>query len=1713
MEEPNVFDEGTPSGDIDFTGQQVPVSAPDRVVSDLRDRAAKIALLSKSANPVEDYQALMSGVEQGIDPNQSDSAVRVRQAATDVNYSDLLHMLSDPKVSPQEKTDAIHTFYSRPTMTLNEQLATDTVVEENPDDTSEEMRIRAKSAEGLYDSLSARQEISDMATQAIVKLWEGKTSTEIGTQATAELFRSGLVPMSFSKFMYDVGQETGEAGKWYSFFLPGSAKGDIQDKMLDVSPREAAVMYKNLLANLKNVDGIHFKGDNLYELQSFIDAVASGEQSTTVDRFLENMEPIALGLGGLFKAAKYGSKIRLIRNSATMANEAAAEVLRNKQLNDAAQAAANAKRKAELLLAQKAKAPDTSLLSTVKAVDKTDEYQKAVDNLKKLEGERARLQDGTGPQVKQAQESLAAMKPPVKDTLKDTTAEVLATSSDKITKKAAQERARELVASRYGEAVLDFEATQKRLQDFIKANPDGLTDVKRMEYLDQSIQNARKLIDAFPTRKGILQDSIDAIQWNQTVRIDNPSSPGNILIQTNPNKARKLFNAAMSAPTDAASLALYGASKVDTAVAQLAPQIITESGDVLSRIGRMSDRVSEEIKTLANDAGAEWATTEELERATANVGNKFLSALEDTNIVVNDAMGGIRVNRDGDVVSIDSVLSRPSTGWLDANEAVKDALHALRNFDVRLEDVEVLAQQGGKHVPVNLKDVDATPGNYMVRIRTPYKIGFNDITNPEVIESSPLAFFDSFSATLSLSKGNLSRHLFDAASLLPKIITAPGVRATDLGGTLTKSLLHEIERFTDIVDQLPKERQIKLNSYLEEMNLAAKHDDPVRLAAEFSDLEIQAIKEFRSFQDTMFFLENKVAITRARGEGWQMLDGGDTQLMAKPVNPSLRYQVASDVFDAKDGTFKAMSKDQVEKLYESGGYIAALRRPTPVNGKDIEHVIVRNDSSEYLRTIHDDDVLLNKRPGYYQVHYDAPKFVDIQKLDSKGNAIPGRVRTVAVAEDTAGAESWLRNTGSVKYTLGRDEKFVIRNSRESMVTGSDEWFDTQFASGRMAGRVRGAPLENLGPMDHAGSSNMLVNPVDSAVRAARSVGHHVPMSQVLTNLRQRWLSQFGSLTMKRDLSGLPVFPSSYDEIGGVGLRGTELRHARAVFAHIKYLESGYHNDLDDIIKSALGFGADVAAGMGASKLERGLNKAAQTSFASGAKSQVYKAVIAAHPLRQFFVNMNQSVRALAYGGPSFMVRAPKLMAQLMKEVALGKGEIIDFIKDSRLLENVDQHNLMRDVVENYLDHSQKALRTMGAPIRLLEQGFIRGEQASSIAHALAVWDQFQNVRKLNLKDAKVRGEAYSELRAILGDMNRAGDMPYNQNFLAIPAQFLQVPHKMLLQMFNKRIPARARFRLVMGDLAFWGLPAAAIHNSITEEMFPDPEIRQQMVHGLMDLSMNSAMNLIFGDINNKYYIDFSSLQAGGIDGIAKMLNAIWSEGGMEEIFAESPTGRLLGENGRVHNVLTALTRYFTPFIDKDMPETQFRHVLEEVARLSSGWNDMEKAKMIYELGQRRDASGRLLENNVPDWAAFFQLFGLGSRDVRWMYEVSKQTSELTKQKKEQIQKDVKEVLGVYTRMSGTGMDDAKFSTAVTGVLLSRYNNDPEARRFIYTQLRSMNVPMDTALMKKIIRGSGFIDAEERERLLTKSPVAEDVKKVIRPQLEALKALEKENENE
>jgi hypothetical protein len=1214
--------------------------------------------------------------------------------------------------------------------------------------------------------------------------------------------------------------------------------------------------------------------------------------------------------------------------------------------------------------------------------------------------------------------------------------------------------------------------------------PDTTPIVGREGKATPSLLGGTGVREAVEEPKRKIAALLQRVETNSVVRTENPASPAKVVQQANPEQARTLHAAVVASEGDEVASALYGTSRVDAVASDILPQATTIGGAITSRIFHIGQNIkktlgiSDDLVQLRHSSGGLEFTREELATARANIVND----LKDTEgVTMNDAMSSFA--DDGARLQISAVFGNADGGFLKAEDGINAVTFSLHRYGVTPEELTVLKRDGTDYVPVKLEDEIGKEGDYVIRLNTAHEYDPTDVTTGLEKQTVRFNWLDRVSPWLDKVFTDPARWLMDAGSMLSPVYTKAASVGVDLSARFEKAMLDVATEFSDGWKKLSKQERAAVDDYFLEANTKELALDITDLKARgFSDQAVETVKAWRRYWDAHYYFENLDVVRSLNKEGYQLFQNALTKLVAKPiskntnlggeVNAAGKIKGGEKIFNPASGAGTALSRQEIDNLYANGGTLAKLRRPVVINGDSIEYMMVRNTPTEYLRKVRETDEILNYREGYFQLQYTAPRFVDEITVV---NGVEKR-RAIAVGADMPAAERFAEGMRQKQ----NGNRYEVRGDDRAMQRGDDDWWDVNSAGGRIAQRHRGKLLEDSSGMNQLGKEHIL-NPVESAIRAARSISGRTVMRPMLETAKARFMQQYDRFIDAKE--GLKKFPSSISEIGSKGTFTTkELADARTTWRYIHYLENGYINGMDTFVKAVLNSIGETLGKTGLGTPERALAKLAEGQGPVGLmKELTFFAYLGSNPLRQLIIQPHQTVRTWAYNPRGWLTGRTALYASQYlfgkldpKLLSKEAKEFSDWMDESGLLDSVDKQNLVRGSLYDAANSQSAATRLFGkGATGLRKVGFDAGEVMNLLGHAASVYDLAKR-KGLNVADKRVRANMVDETRAISYDMNFAGDMPYNQTSWAAVLQFMQVPHKAFLQATNRKILPFDRFKLVVGDILLWGPPTMIVSDILGGDILPDnPKLREYLVHGLEGVMLNHMFAKLSED--GKSNIDMTGLAPYDMTGWMEFYRAIKSEG-LGTLFINSPSGQLFfKDGGRMDEFIKSLSRFMTGFIDEDAPPESFLQVVHQAASISSGYKNLtealsewSRANMALTAIRRLDKTGRPMGDELSNPEIIAKAFGFNTESQRDLFKISQMLNRDSKSYKEQVIKDFTAIKMYAKDMYGKEDASPEMINAVTGFALKHFENDPVARKIVAEQME-LDMKSPDSLLRLYLR--------------------------------------------
>ena len=1695
-----------------------PLNAVSYPEAAARNRAATLSMFSETGEESVENFGIMMGENATGDfsyTKQIEDQVASKQEAEDKET--FMSILSDPKIPFEQKQALIERLKISPIKTdpstnLLTTMAQQGSEGETPDVEAARINSVASSINEIYEA--------NQVVQGIVNSHAAGLDSSTGT-ALLDMIEAWVLPFGPNVTAGTLGETMNPKRSWgervRSFLDPGRDIINYREKLASLTPDQRIAFTQQLTEAIGSDPDTIFASKNQFAEYEKLLQIFEEDGYDNTDLWIDRVATVLdiAGLGFLFRQPRKAIKAANTPRAATPARTPGMPPVASSKAVPEAPSAAPAPVTKDYYYNIRNRTEE-EIVQDVGAFNNA--------TIQRLEKDRARLLAEQGGALEKGEVSriegeIGALEAKIVEVTPEMVKELQA--SKKLTSKEAKKEAAKIVKDQNA----DVEASIARLSNQLEGNRTAAKAAQKISQLDEEIA-VLKSNKLFPSKKTAIADLVSRIEVNGIVRRENPASPLGTAKQANPQKAREMHSTILESMNDEVSKAMAGAKADETIADGVLPQFTNESNRIVNkpvdieRMTRIKALVPDKIKDLIWSAGRMDITPAEKAAAKANIVRRFDMA---ENMRMESSMSSFAI--DGGRIKISAMYGTPEGAFNNAKDAVEQAAYSFRQYGIGKDDFEVMVRDGRDFRPATEADM-AQEGSFMVRVNTYHEIDPTDVVGVDgtgAFESFAVKrnFFDRLSGTMSAARGSLSRHIADVASMLDSRLVGAASTGVDRGARLEQYMLDLATVYSDKFAALNKVEKAEVDKYLMEANFQGIQFDVTDLIARgFSTPQISAVSSWRSFWDAQFYLENMDIVRTLRAQGFEKITTQHADLFARRMAKNYGN---NRVYDPTTDSIKVLDQAAMDLLYTNGGTIAKLRRPTDFGGEVLEHIVVENNGVSFLRRLRDTDMALNYRPGYYNIQYKAPRFVDEITVDAAGKEIR---KAVAVAGDTAEATRFANRMSASSSTGARYE---VRADDRAMRSGSDDWFDVNSAGGRIAQRHRGKLLEDGSGMNHLGDGSYVLDPVTSAVRAAKSISGRTVMRPVLETAKARFLQQYEKF-LPSDGMGGKRFPSDVGEIGGKGMQFTkEVADARTTYEYIRYLENGYINEVDDVFKALMhtfsgSFGKTTTKlGIrGAGKVERGIEHLSNAAPSQAGKNFVFHAFLGTHPLRQFIIQPHQAVRTAFYNpigaaSGSYTRLSAAYMARKLGEKLNYKwfsqadiNDFVDFIDSSGVMSAVDKQNLVRGTLSDAADKSNKLIKLgIGALNVPRKIGFDNGERLNMLGHMSAVYDKYKRSGK-NLSDKAVREEMHAEARALSYGMNFATDMPYNQNAAGLVLQFMQVPHKAFLQVTNRQLSRSDRAKLLAGDLLFWGGPTVLVSELLGGDILPDdPGMREFFVNGIEGMLLNEMFRNFAKD--DDINIDFSSLAPYDMTGWSEFFKGVL-EDGLIGVISNSPAYQLfISDESKTQKAIHNTLRFFSMQEQIEESPEQFMDVLKEWASISSGFSTGMKAWMALKTGERYDKYGQVIDPETNKLEAVMEAFGFTDRSRADMFALSKSVSQDLKTHKEDVTKDVKFILDhINKRLEGAEPREVETIRRAAAFALSKYADDPEGQEVFHQVLGLYLRDPDNSLLTRVMKASDIPTGEGMKDKIRMSNLPEEEKQLLLERIDDVTNIRKGN---
>ena len=1222
---------------------------------------------------------------------------------------------------------------------------------------------------------------------------------------------------------------------------------------------------------------------------------------------------------------------------------------------------------------------------------------------------------------------------------------------------------------------------------------------------ERGLDNVIGLIDTIPVigliGKGVKSllkagDSAKAL----VVGGSAPASIGKVTLETNPLKGSAMVDEAVK--NDEVAKALFDTDSKGVAVEALGPKPMSSVNTVdplPSHPSNVPEGDKGVIEALNKDGQINYTDAEKA-NASLNVETAFQKTV---NLNYRSELSQIG-HEDG--LQIKAVYTAGETGFSSARDAMDQVKFALKDFGIKDTEISILKRGEEGYVKMSGGVTDDV-GDYIVQVDYKTKVNPNDVTNWSELDVKN-NFMDRVGIlTGNGSQGSLTRHLLDAHSVLNPTLTMSANVVVDKGSLITRRITDLGEDFGNAFRKMDDPEKLQVENYIKTANKDGLEHTPAQLMGQgFTPKAVEALTSWRKSWDTVYWLENADLVRTLKSSGYKGLKTDTDNLFVRKTQMNFEN---NRVYNPETKQVQTLLPDEIRALYDNGGYVGQARSRMNLDGEDIGNVLVKNDSKSYATGLRETDPILNYRKGYYQVNYDAPRFIDKIVKDKNGKELYRKA--IGMARDNVEANLMLSKFAKAEGMT--TESFgVVRENKQGVRISADDHWDMQNAQGRTSQRVRGERLqEATQPLTGGIDGTLVQDPIDALAHAARSIGNRVSMRDWLESSKTRFVSQYGDYLT--EVNGQKKFPRSISDLGKVGdTTSSQIADARTTWEYINYMEGGYVNSIDDTLKGTMRAIGNIMGNAGYGKTQRGMEWMASGKGITGmAKGTAFQLYLALNPLRQILVQSHQMVRLAAINPQYALTKMTTQLAAVQGARLTGKSnDLHKFVMDSGQIDSISRSNLLQDSLTEITHHgSQGALgKTKAAATKVTKVsqkvGFEFGESNNVITSLLSFRDQAIKAGK-DINNATVRDEIYAQSRNFTYNMTKAGDMPYNQNSLGIIMQFLQVPHKAITQsLFNRALTKPQRASALMFDTVMFGVPAYWAADKWFGDVLPeDPKLREALEIGIEGMMLNAMLNTVTDEHSE---LDYTSLAPTSAQGFADLFTRSTEEG-IFALVSKSPSGQLVfGTNPRITNMVKNIAIFSGAM--PDYSSMEFSTLAKQFVSMSSGMSNAFKMRFAQKYGKVINSSESVVEETVTSAEAIGILFGLPPKDVAGFYKTTDKMYKKTKAFQDDIKAHYKEV----KRQLALAGDDKESSEKVLEAFAAGWlvfgDDEVEARTQFASLIKRDAKEGDLFLIEKMFKLSGIMTPSEWNILIQDAPIEDEKKKEllsIGKQLENYKA--------
>jgi len=975
----------------------------------------------------------------------------------------------------------------------------------------------------------------------------------------------------------------------------------------------------------------------------------------------------------------------------------------------------------------------------------------------------------------------------------------------------------------------------------------------------------------------------------------------------------------------------------------------------------------------------------------------------------------------------------------------------------------------------------------------------------------PLNIFDKLPVYTKGKGGSITQHLIPPSGYIDPLLTRGASVAVDQSAKATESLLTLAGKYAQSYKKLNKTQQKLVDNYILEANAKSLKFDPAKLRADgFTPEMMETVRKWKTTNDTLYVLENMDLVRQSKRKGFEMFvssDGQDKFLIKPITNSSAGNLKVTKAYDSELGMIRNITSKERKELYAEGGTLAIARTPVETGGSSIPYVIVKNNSSNYSRALRETDQLLHYRDGHFTIYYKDPIFITKQVENADGTKYTKAIATAGNIKDAEKHLARLRTNDAANA-----DKYTMRGDIKGEEFDEMQW-NTRVNSGRTAQRTRGETLEDATSMPSDPNFRHIAPPEESIVRSINSISRRINMKEYLDTAKARFTEQYKEFLPIDEKTHTRYWPDNVSELRRPGMEGDKRKFddALSTFRYIDQMENGFVNTLDDVYKNFFKEIADTTGKKGFTWIEKGARVAQSGAPTAWGRKKAFRLLLAANPVRQVVVQASQALPVILATNPTFVTKLPWQMTftryldrggdveSFMKTIgsnltgfSVEEARALDkAYKESGISSAVSAHSLIRDDLKSLIARGPvaKTRAMLGKPLDAMQKyGFEAGENMLMRSVWLSEYDKLKKSGKVI--DASALSNMHARVRDLTLNMNKAGELAYNENMFSAVMQFAQAPHKAFAQIVlgNRALSRSDRLRLGTAYVATYGTGYGLMYE-MASKLLPedDTELHRIVSGGLFNLAMNKTLSTIYGeDVDVDYS---SSMRLLEIPHLGDMWESLATTDAQSFITSSPSLSLVVGDNAKVNNLIKSMARMFT--VPED--EGNLKDVGVNFLSMFSGASNIFKARYAYKTGQMITTKGEVIDDDVNPVEAFMRTAGFQTVDEMLGYAGNSELYYSSKKFKDDIKYLMDETSRRLAR-EGISEKESDYVIRMFQEANREWEGNPQALQVIQSEIRRRIKDGDVTFMNTLLKQAGLIPESDVRTAIDKSKMTAEQKK-------------------